>query len=96
VAPGADPASVEIAAVDSRVSHPARGANTTSAARNASAPPRRSASSGCATSAARKLGRIARLTDPLGRRARHVVTENARALAAVEALENDDPRRSAP
>jgi galactokinase len=37
------------------------------------------------------FARITRLPEPLDRRARHVVTENARVLAAVEALENDHP-----
>ena len=34
---------------------------------------------------------VERLPEPLNRRARHVVTENARVLAAVEALRHDDP-----
>ncbi len=38
------------------------------------------------------LPRIEALPDPLGRRARHVVTEDARVLAAVDALRRDDPR----
>jgi galactokinase len=37
-----------------------------------------------------ELVRERRLPEPLASRARHVVTENARALAAVEALEADD------
>ena len=36
------------------------------------------------------LPRIARLPEPLNRRARHVVTENARVLQAVEALRRSD------
>jgi galactokinase len=36
------------------------------------------------------LPRIARLPDPLARRARHIVTENARVLAAVDAPERRD------
>jgi galactokinase len=36
------------------------------------------------------LTRIERLPEPLNRRARHVVTENARVLAAVEALRRED------
>ncbi|HSR99319.1 MAG TPA: hypothetical protein VLM79_19845, partial [Kofleriaceae bacterium] len=36
------------------------------------------------------LSRIAALPEPLSRRARHIVTENARVLAAVEALERND------
>jgi galactokinase len=36
------------------------------------------------------LPRIAALPDPLGRRARHVVTENARVLLAVDALRDGD------
>jgi hypothetical protein len=36
------------------------------------------------------VGRIDALPDPWGKRARHVVTENARVLAAVEALESAD------
>jgi len=36
------------------------------------------------------LPRIERLPEPLNRRARHVVTENARVLAAVEALRHED------
>ena len=36
------------------------------------------------------LARIARLPEPLNRRARHVVTENARVLEAVEALRRGD------
>ena len=36
------------------------------------------------------LDRIGRLPEPLNRRARHVVTENARVLAAVEALRAAD------
>lgn len=36
------------------------------------------------------LGRIARLPEPLGRRARHVVAEDERVLAAVAALEAGD------
>ncbi len=36
------------------------------------------------------LGRVALLPDPLARRARHVVTENARVLAAVDAIERRD------
>jgi galactokinase len=36
------------------------------------------------------LPRINQLPDPLNRRARHVVTENARVLAAVSAMERDD------
>lgn len=36
------------------------------------------------------LGRIEALPDPLGRRARHVVTENDRVLAAVRAMEGED------
>jgi galactokinase len=35
------------------------------------------------------LGRIEALPDPLGRRARHVVTENDRVLAAVQAMEGE-------
>jgi galactokinase len=38
------------------------------------------------------LGRVAALPDPLNRRARHVVTENARVLAGVEALRANDMR----
>lgn len=37
-----------------------------------------------------ELDRLAALPDPLSRRARHVVTENARVLAAVEAIERCD------
>ena len=37
------------------------------------------------------LPRLERLPEPLNRRARHVVTENARVLAAVESLRGDDP-----
>jgi galactokinase len=37
--------------------------------------------------------RLAGLPEPLGRRARHVVTEDERVLAAVEALETDDVAR---
>lgn len=37
------------------------------------------------------LGVIARLPSPLDRRARHVVTENARVIRAVEAIYNQDP-----
>src|SRR5436190_9484327 len=36
------------------------------------------------------LPAIQRLPDPLNRRARHVVTENARVLSAVEAMRSDD------
>jgi galactokinase len=36
------------------------------------------------------LDRIALLPEPLNRRARHVVTENARVLAAVKAIRNED------
>jgi galactokinase len=36
------------------------------------------------------LGKIALLPEPLNRRARHVVTENARVLAAVTAIRNQD------
>jgi galactokinase len=39
------------------------------------------------------LERIARLPEPLGRRARHVVLEDERVLEAVEALERDDVER---
>jgi len=39
------------------------------------------------------LARIERLPEPLNRRARHVVTENARVLAAVEALKQSDVKR---
>jgi galactokinase len=39
------------------------------------------------------LSRIARLPDPLSRRARHVVSENARVLSAVEALGSGDLAR---
>ena len=39
------------------------------------------------------LDRVAELPDPLGRRARHVVTEDARVLAAVEALRRGDLAR---
>ena len=39
------------------------------------------------------LPRVDRLPDPLGRRARHVVTENARVLDAVAALQAGDLRR---
>ncbi|MCC7103899.1 MAG: galactokinase [Chloroflexi bacterium] len=39
------------------------------------------------------LPRLAALPDPLRRRARHVVTENARVLAAVAAMERADLRR---
>ena len=38
------------------------------------------------------LPRIAGLPAPLNRRARHVVTENARVLAAVEAIRRNDPK----
>jgi galactokinase len=38
------------------------------------------------------LARIARLPEPLNRRARHVITENARVLLAVEALRRGDAR----
>jgi galactokinase len=37
-----------------------------------------------------RLGEVEALPDPLGRRARHIVTENARVLAAVEALRAGD------
>jgi galactokinase len=37
------------------------------------------------------LPRVATLPEPLDRRARHVITENARVLAAVAALRADDP-----
>lgn len=36
------------------------------------------------------LDRIAKLDEPLGRRTRHVVTENARVLAAIDALKSGD------
>jgi galactokinase len=36
------------------------------------------------------LARVERLPDPLGRRARHVVTEDERVLQAVDALERAD------
>ena len=36
------------------------------------------------------LGRISALEEPLNRRARHVVTENARVLAAVDAMRRSD------
>jgi galactokinase len=39
------------------------------------------------------LQRVARLPEPLGRRARHVVTEDARVLAAVDALRAGDAVR---
>ncbi len=39
------------------------------------------------------LSRIEKLPDPLNRRARHVVTENARVVAAVEALRSGDLRK---
>jgi len=39
------------------------------------------------------LPRVAELPEPLGRRARHVITENARVVAAVEALRVSDLRR---
>jgi galactokinase len=39
------------------------------------------------------LPRLGRLPDPLGRRARHVVTENDRVLGAVEAMERGDAGR---
>jgi galactokinase len=39
------------------------------------------------------LGRVAALPEPLARRARHVVTEDARVLAAVEALRAGDLQR---
>src|SRR5207302_2979072 len=39
------------------------------------------------------LPRVERLPDPLGRRARHVVTEDERVLEAVDALEQADPSR---
>jgi galactokinase len=39
------------------------------------------------------LERISGLPEPLGRRARHVVTEDERVLAAVDALESADPER---
>ena len=39
------------------------------------------------------LSRIEKLPDPLNRRARHVVTENARVVAAVEALTSGDLRK---
>jgi galactokinase len=38
------------------------------------------------------LGRVEQLPDPLARRARHVITENARVLEAVAALEAGDAR----
>jgi galactokinase len=38
------------------------------------------------------LRRIARLPEPLSRRARHVVTENARVLSAVDAIRGGDAR----
>jgi len=41
-----------------------------------------------------ELAVVARLPPPLDRRARHVVTENARVLAAVRALEDGDLGRS--
>ncbi|ATB32187.1 galactokinase [Melittangium boletus DSM 14713] len=40
-----------------------------------------------------ELARTERLPDPLGRRTRHVVTENARVLATVEALRAGDLKR---
>jgi galactokinase len=39
------------------------------------------------------LPRVAALPEPLGRRARHVITENDRVLAAVEAIRGGDLRR---
>lgn len=39
------------------------------------------------------LARVEALPEPLGRRARHVVTENDRVLAAVRAIEGDDLSR---
>jgi galactokinase len=41
---------------------------------------------------ATELARLARLPPPLDRRARHVVTENARVLAAVRAIQDGDLR----
>jgi galactokinase len=41
-----------------------------------------------------RLSDVARLPQPLGRRARHVVTENARVLATVEALRAGDAERA--
>jgi len=40
-----------------------------------------------------ELGRLESLPEPLGRRARHVITENARVLAAVEAIQAGDLAR---
>jgi galactokinase len=39
------------------------------------------------------LPRLVELPEPLGRRARHVITENARVLAAVESLQSNDLER---
>ena len=41
--------------------------------------------------AAADLPRLEKLPEPLGRRARHVVTENARVLEAADALRRNDP-----
>jgi galactokinase len=39
------------------------------------------------------LPRVAALPEPLNRRARHVITENARVLAAVDAMQRNDLAR---
>ena len=66
-------------------------ATTTPAGPSASAPARCWASPQLRDLDAADLPRVALLPDPLDRRARHVVTENARVLATVAALRAGDP-----
>jgi len=87
------PASADLVVIDSGVRHAVAGgeyntrrAECEAAAEQLGVPQLRDLS-------ASDLGRIERLPEPLGRRARHVVTEDERVLAAVAALEAGDVER---
>lgn len=87
------PASVELAVIDSGISHRHAGGEYRVRRRECE-----DAAAALGVPALRDLGaedlpRAAALPEPLGRRVRHVVTENARVLAMVEGLRAGDAER---
>jgi galactokinase len=87
------PSSIEIVVIDSGVTHQHAGGDYVTRRRESEA-----AAQALGVSRLRDVGvdalpRIAQLAEPLSRRARHIVTENARVLEAREAMRRGDAVR---
>ncbi len=83
------PRDLELLVIDSGVAHEHAGGSRTRRAECDEAA-RRLGVSALSELGPEQLGRVAALPEPLARRARHVISENQRVLAAAAALEADD------